>query len=158
MSKTKTYSILGNTLIMESDGKDSETGTVTVNGIEYFVIKDERGLITINYEKVAEDYVDFNVNAEAYIIEAYIIKHQKMTAWQQTRHEFTHFKTIKDNTTVYIVADEALFVYRADDGTCWRYYTGDETEVYFSSPWYPAEIQPSADHFTQWIISSIEVK
>ena len=52
----ETYSILGNTLIMEPDGTGDEVGTIIVNGIEYYVIKDERWKVSINYEKVAEDY------------------------------------------------------------------------------------------------------
>lgn len=139
---------------MKPDGTGDEVGIVTVNGIDYHVIRDERQLVSINYEKVAEDYVDFSAN-----VEAHIIKHQKMTAWQQTQYDFEDFKTTKDNTTVYIIRGVPLFVYRADDATCWRYYTGDNAEIWHpSSPWYSAEIQPSADHFTQWVISSIEVR
>ncbi|CAB4128269.1 hypothetical protein UFOVP107_19 [uncultured Caudovirales phage] len=150
----ETYLILGNTLIMKPAGAGDEVGIVTVNGIDYHVIRDERQLVSINYEKVAEDYVDFSAN-----VEAHIITHQKMTAWQKTQHGFENFKTIKDNTTVYIIADVPLFAYRAYDATCWQYCTGDEIEnCQHYSPWYPAEIQPSADHFTQWVISSIEVK
>ena len=150
----ETYLILGNILIMESDGTGNEVGTVIVNDIVYHVTKDKRWQVSINDEKVAEDYGYFNFN-----VEAHIMNHQKMTAWQKTRHGFEHFKTTKDNTTVYIIADVPLFVYRADDATCWRYYTGDDAEIWQPwSPWYPAEIEPSADHFTQWVISSIEVK
>jgi len=152
--KTYTYLILGNPLIMESE-RDTETGTVTVNDIKYHVIRDERGLVTVNDERIAEDYGDFNLN-----VEAYIVKHQKMTAWQKTQYGIEAFATIKDNTTVYIVfGDLPLFVYRAYDGTCWQYYTGDEThDCQHYSRWFPSEIKPSADHFTAWVISSIEVK
>ena len=150
----ETYLILGNTLIMESDGTGGEVGTVIVNGIEYHVTKDKRWQVSINDGKVAEDYGYFNFN-----VEAHIMNHQKMTAWQKTRHGFEHFKTIIDRSVEYSACDVAFSVYRADDATCWRYYTGDDTEnCQHYSPWYPAEIQPSADHFTQWIISSIEVK
>ena len=154
MSKSQTYSILGNTLIMESDGRDTETGTVTVNGIEYLVIKDERWKVTINHEKVAEDYGYFVGN-----VEAHIIKHQKMTAWQQAGYRGAIFKTIKDRSAEYSACDVVFNVHRADDATCWRYYTYDDTYAcHHESPWYPAEIQPSADHFKAWVISTIEVK
>ena len=150
----ETYLILGNTLIMKPDGTGDEVGTVTVNGIEYHVIRDERQLVSINYEKVAEDYVDFSAN-----VEAHIIKHQKMTAWQETRHGFEHFKTVIDRSVEYSACDVAFSVYRADDATCWRYYTHDDIYAcHHESPWYPAEIEPSADHFKAWVISSIEVK
>ena len=150
----KTHLILGNTLIMKPDGAGSEVGTVTVNGIVYHVIKDERWKVSINHEKVAEDYVNFSAN-----VEAHIIKHQKITAWQQTGYGYEIFKTIKDCSVEYSACGVAFSVYRADDATCWRYYAHDDTwACRHESPWYPAEIQPSADHFTQWVISSIEVK
>jgi len=153
--KTYTFLILGNALIMESDDKNVETGTVTVNGIEYHVIRDERGLVTVNDERIAEDYGYLNFN-----VEAHIVKHQKMTAWQQVQYGIEEFATIKDNTTVYSVfVDLPLFVYRAYDGTCWQYYTGDEThDCQHYSRWFPSEIKPSASHFKAWVISSIEVK
>ena len=150
----ETYLILGNTLIMKPDGAGSEVGTVTVNGIVYHVIKDERWKVSINHEKVAEDYGYFSAN-----VAAHIIKHQRMTAWQQTGYRDAIFKTIIDRSVEYSACDVAFSVYRADDATCWRYYTHDDIYACrHESPWYPAEIQPSADHFTQWVISSIEVK
>jgi len=150
----ETYLILGNTLIMKPDGTGDEIGTVIVNGIEYYVIKDERWRVSINYEKVAEDYGYFSAN-----VAAHIIKHQRMTAWQQAGYRDAIFRTIIDRSVEYSACDVAFSVYRADDATCWRYYTHDDTYAcHHESPWYPAEIQPSADHFTQWVISSIEVR
>ena len=50
-----------------------------------------------------------------------------------------------------------ISVYRTEDGTCWRYYKDDEyVEGRTWSPWYPANIQPSIDHFKAWIISTIK--
>jgi len=139
---------------MKSDGAGSEVGTFAVNGIEYLVIKDERQEVTINHEKVSGITYYFKAN-----VEEYIMKHQKMTAWQKTQHGFDDFDIIMDDTTMYAIGEMQFFVHRAYDATCWQYYTGDENEYcQWESPWYPAEIQPSADHFTQWIISSIEVK
>jgi hypothetical protein len=141
---------------MESDGRGTETGTVTVNGIHYHVIKDERWKVTVNHEKVAENYAYLEAN-----IEAHIIKHQKMTAWQQASYGNNKgvFKSIKDTSVRYGVCDIEFYVYNADDATCWRYYTHDDTYACnHESPWFSSEIKPSADHFKAWVISSIEVK
>ncbi len=150
--KTQSYLILGVPLIMESE-RDESTGTVTINGIEYSVYEDERWQISVNHEKVNNDCGYFNRN-----VEAYIVKHQKMTAWQQAQYYVQYFNSIKDNTTMYsVLGFLPLYVYRADDDTCWRYCT-DEDDFMFSSPWFLSEIKPSANHFKAWVISSIEVK
>jgi hypothetical protein len=149
-----TFLILDNILIMEPDDAGNTAGTVTVNNIAYHVVQDTRGRTTINGEEVGNDFGFLCFN-----IEVHIMKHQRMTAWQKTQYGFKNFNTIKDHTAVYIVADVDLFVYRADDGTCWRYYTGDDSEVcYHKSPWFAADIQPGAAHFKAWVISTIEVK
>jgi len=147
--ETQSYLILGNLLIMESN----RMGTVTVNGIEYLVYKDERWKVSVNDEKVHDNWGYFNRN-----VEAHIVKHQKMTAWQQAQYDVQYFNSIKDNTTMYgVLGFLPLFVYRADDGTCWRYCT-DEDDFEFRSPWFPSEIKSSADHFTAWVISSIKAR
>jgi hypothetical protein len=152
MNKTQSYLILDVPLIMESE-RDESTGTVTVNGIEYSVYENERWQVSVNDEKVHNDWGYFNRN-----VEAYIVKHQKITAWQQAQYGVCYFNAIKNNTTMYdVLGFLSLYVYRAADGTCWRYCT-DEDDFEFRSPWFPSEIKPSAEHFTAWVMSSIEVK
>jgi hypothetical protein len=151
--KTQSYLILGKPLVMESDNKNVETGTVTVNDIAYHVIRDEQGQVTVNRKPIEDHYFYFNFNVEAHIATS-----QGMTAWQKTQYNTDIFEAIKESATTYGVGFLSLFVYRADDGTCWRYDTGDDPRFRQFSRWFPSEIKPSADHFKAWVISSIEIQ
>ena len=149
--KTQSYLILDVPLVMKSE-RDESTGIVTINGIEYSVYEDERWQVSVNDEKVNDNWGYFNRN-----VEAHIVKHQKMTAWQQAQYGVQYFKAIKDDATTYsVLGFLPLYVYRADDGTCWRYCT-DEDDFEQRSPWFSSKIKPSANHFKAWVISSIEV-
>ena len=147
------YDILGNELIVYPDGAGVR-GEVTVNGTVYRVhMNSPWGAVHINGMTIHTIHNDLGKNVTKTIAGL-----QKYNAWQQAQYGVEDFEITMDTTKWYNVSNIVFWVYRADDATCWQYYTGsDDYECQHYSPWYPSEIQPSADHFKAWIISTIEV-
>jgi hypothetical protein len=150
------YNILGNELIMYPDGAGVR-GEVIVNGIVYRVHQNVSwGAVRINDKVISPTYPNF-----AFGVSSVIAKLQNYTAWQQAKLGIWDFETVMNSAKRYRVCDVVFYVYRSVDATCWQYDTGDEGEDgqqdQHYSPWYSSEIQPTADHFKAWIISTIGV-
>ena len=153
MMDEQKYDILGNELIVYPDGAGVR-GEVTVNGIVYQVRTNCSWCAKyVNNMHVMEIYDDLGMNVANKIAQL-----QNYTAWQKAQYGIDNFDVTMDATKWYTVCNIVFWVYRADDATCWQYYTSSDVyECQHYSPWYPSEIQPSVDHFKAWIISSIEV-
>ena len=154
--KQERYDILGNELIMYSDGAGVR-GEVTVNGIVYRVRQRVSwGSAYINDKLISPTYLNF-----AFGVSSVIAKQQNYTAWHQAKLGIWDFETVMVSAEKYRVCDVVFYVYRSVDATCWQYDTGGGGEEgqqdQHRSPWYSSEIQPSADHFKAWIISTIGV-
>lgn len=153
---THKYYIFDSELVMHPDGKGGSLGTVEVNGVAYHVTQDhKKGQTFVNDEKVSSTFSYFQ-----YDVTDYIAKHQQMSAWLRAQYShIARFIEVKDESVKYCVGAITFYVYRSEDGTCWRYYTGKNVyECQHYSPWYSAVIPPNLAHFKQWIWESIHME
>lgn len=146
------YYIFDSELVMHPDGKNGLFGTVEVNGVAYHVTIKRDGM-QINGQTVTRYSSAYGLD-----VTRCIAADQQMSAWYLAQHGKEFFRTVKDTAKKYHAGTVIFYVHRAEDGTCWRYYTSNDCcainyEHY--SPWYSAIIPPNLAHFKQWIWESI---
>lgn len=86
----------------------------------------------------------------------YFIALHSLTAWQYCN--WVALDAAVDASQTYTVCDIDFYVYRASDGTCWQYYSEGDWQYYYYSEWYEsAVVEPSKEHFGQWVASTVSV-
>lgn len=91
------------------------------------------------------------------LIEEGIASELNWNAMQRNEHDL--FMTGKHSEELYEVANTAYCIWTASDKTCWRYdafYNADNWEDEVSPLYDSIKVQPSFEHFRNWVLTTIK--